>query len=320
MNAVSNKQTYDEEILIEQLLIYSEQQLNEYCIKLFSVGITKSDLNELIKLESDIRITIDSLIDKVNVYQSQLKNLEYFLPHYNRDSSFEYEAIRYDKLKIEEYKMLTVISELEDMDERILNIFYESKQYLDSAKFFKDEAVDYIVNNTSLLHLIYSNNTYPKIKRYSINSHMFLCQFHTETKPSFGVTSQKNLSHCFGCGFSGNQITYIMNYENYSFIETIYFLAEIYLIEIPNNPFRGDKNVEKYRKVLLSDDYINFINSSIKRVEKEKCNEEKDSLIWYKKHIKAIERIKSGQLDETIKNNYKNGEKVYKKQLPNFNN
>ena len=53
-----------------------------------------------------------------------------------------------------------------------------------------------------------------------------LCPFHGESTPSFSVSEDKQIFHCFGCGASGNAITFIMDLENRSFIESIQKLAE----------------------------------------------------------------------------------------------
>lgn len=317
MKTVANEQIYDENILIEQFLIYLEQQLNEFYIKLFQIGITIKDLDKLIEIESDIRVTIENLEEKIKICHREIQDIAASIVHCHPISRSDV-LTGYEKKQIEKQKLLSMISDLENMDKRFLDILYESKYQLEKIKFFKEDAVYYIMDNTSLLHLIYTNNTYPKIKPYSTSSYMFLCQLHKEKTPSFGVTPHKNLSHCYGCGFGGNQITYIMEYENYSFIETIYFLAEIYLIEIPDNPFKNNKNVEKYRKVLLSDEYMNFINSSIERLEKNESNDSQNSLKWYKNHIESIKRIKNRHIDTTIKDNCKNVEKIYKKSLTDF--
>ena len=50
MEAVSKEENYDENYLTEHFLIYYEQELNDYYIKLFSTGITYKDLNSLIYL------------------------------------------------------------------------------------------------------------------------------------------------------------------------------------------------------------------------------------------------------------------------------
>ncbi|MCL2619650.1 MAG: DNA primase [Defluviitaleaceae bacterium] len=57
-------------------------------------------------------------------------------------------------------------------------------------------------------------------------NHMGLCPFHREKSPSFSVSAPRQLYHCFGCGEGGNVITFIMKMENFSFIDTVKFLAE----------------------------------------------------------------------------------------------
>lgn len=53
-----------------------------------------------------------------------------------------------------------------------------------------------------------------------------LCPFHSEKTPSFMVSSDKQIYHCFGCGVGGNAVNFVMKYENLSFQESIRFLAK----------------------------------------------------------------------------------------------
>ena len=55
---------------------------------------------------------------------------------------------------------------------------------------------------------------------------MGLCPFHNEKSPSFSVSESKQMYHCFGCGVGGNVFTFIMEYENYTFVEALKYLAE----------------------------------------------------------------------------------------------
>ncbi|NYF24558.1 DNA primase [Sporosarcina sp. JAI121] len=59
-----------------------------------------------------------------------------------------------------------------------------------------------------------------------------LCPFHGESTPSFSVSEDKQLFHCFGCGASGNAITFVMDIENSPFSEAVVKLAERTGIEI----------------------------------------------------------------------------------------
>lgn len=61
------------------------------------------------------------------------------------------------------------------------------------------------------------------------------CPFHQEKTPSFHVNSQKNFYHCFGCGMSGNAITFLREHDNLSFIEAVEELAKIAGLEVPRD-------------------------------------------------------------------------------------
>jgi len=53
-----------------------------------------------------------------------------------------------------------------------------------------------------------------------------LCPFHTEKTPSFKVSSDKQIYHCFGCAKGGNVFTFLMEHEKMSFIEAVRYLAK----------------------------------------------------------------------------------------------
>ncbi len=63
-----------------------------------------------------------------------------------------------------------------------------------------------------------------------------LCPFHNERSPSFSVSEEKQLYHCFGCGASGNIYSFLQNYRGLSFPESVEFLAEKAAISIPKEP------------------------------------------------------------------------------------
>jgi len=58
------------------------------------------------------------------------------------------------------------------------------------------------------------------------------CPFHNEKSPSFTVSPSKEIYKCFGCGKSGNTITFLMEHEKYSYVESLRWLAARYNIEI----------------------------------------------------------------------------------------
>lgn len=70
-----------------------------------------------------------------------------------------------------------------------------------------------------------------------------LCPFHTEKTPSFTVSPDKQLYHCFGCGAGGNVFNFVMQYEKVSFFEAVKKIAEYVGVELPK-PERKERWVE----------------------------------------------------------------------------
>ena len=66
---------------------------------------------------------------------------------------------------------------------------------------------------------------YVKLQKKGSN-YFGLCPFHNEKSPSFSVSPSKQMYYCFGCGAGGNVITFVMEYENYSFKEALQMLAD----------------------------------------------------------------------------------------------
>lgn len=88
-----------------------------------------------------------------------------------------------------------------------------------------------------------------------------LCPFHNEKSPSFIVSEEKQLYHCFGCGAAGNSVGFIMQYENLDAIDAVEFLANRYRIDIePYKKNPANKNARKQEQLydILRDAAIYF--------------------------------------------------------------
>lgn len=84
------------------------------------------------------------------------------------------------------------------------------------------------------------------------SSYFGLCPFHNEKSSSFSVSPGKQMYYCFGCGAGGNVITFIMEYENYSFGEALQFLADRVGITLPKQELtQEEKRQEDVKKRLL---------------------------------------------------------------------
>lgn len=70
-----------------------------------------------------------------------------------------------------------------------------------------------------------------KLKRRGAN-YLGLCPFHNEKTPSFTVSPSKEIFKCFGCGKSGNSISFIMEHEKFSYVDALRWLANRYNIQV----------------------------------------------------------------------------------------
>jgi len=68
-----------------------------------------------------------------------------------------------------------------------------------------------------------------------------LCPFHNEKSPSFSVNPDKQFYYCFGCGASGNALTFLMEYDNLEFVEAVEILARSQGVQVPREDFRGNQ-------------------------------------------------------------------------------
>ncbi len=89
--------------------------------------------------------------------------------------------------------------------------------------------IDELLHRTDLVELI---DSYVPLKKRG-NSHTACCPFHHEKSPSFNVVARKQFYHCFGCGASGNAISFIMNYLSQGFPEAVETLATRIGLTIP---------------------------------------------------------------------------------------
>ena len=79
-----------------------------------------------------------------------------------------------------------------------------------------------------------------------------LCPFHNEKSPSLSVSPGKQMYYCFGCGAGGNVITFIMEYENYSFTEALKLLADRAGMALPEKEYTKEERAgEDLRRTLL---------------------------------------------------------------------
>ena len=75
------------------------------------------------------------------------------------------------------------------------------------------------------------------------------CPFHEEKTPSFSVSPQKSIYHCFGCGKGGNVLSFIMDYEGLNFVEAVEKLAEINNVTVPRQANSAQNDFTKIYEI-----------------------------------------------------------------------
>ncbi|MDP3559956.1 MAG: DNA primase [Legionellaceae bacterium] len=111
------------------------------------------------------------------------------------------------------------------------------------AQSFLDE----LLSRTDIAELV---DTYVPLKKQG-NSHVACCPFHHEKSPSFHVIPRKQFYYCFGCGASGNALSFLMQHLNQDFVTAVETLAERYGMTIPREESSAPKKTSKTSYTLL---------------------------------------------------------------------
>jgi len=113
--------------------------------------------------------------------------------------------------------------------------------------YYSDEIIEEVRSRNDIVDVI---GGYVSLKHKG-NTFSACCPFHHEKTPSFHVSRDKQMYHCFGCGVGGNVYTFIMEYENFSFPEAVKMLAERSNVELPEYEMTNEqRSRENYKTVL----------------------------------------------------------------------
>lgn len=114
--------------------------------------------------------------------------------------------------------------------------------------FYSDDVIEEVRSRNDVVDLI---GNYIKLTKKG-SSYFGLCPFHNEKSPSFSVSRDKQMYYCFGCGAGGNVFTFVMEYENYTFVEAVKYLAERAGISLPEVEVSEEqKRIQSQRQRLL---------------------------------------------------------------------
>ena len=112
---------------------------------------------------------------------------------------------------------------------------------------YSDETIEEVRQANDIVDVI---SQYVHLKRSGRNF-FGLCPFHNEKSPSFSVSPDKQIFHCFGCGVGGNVFTFLTKIEGINFVEAVQTLAERANIQLPT----FENNVDKAKEELKAKVY-----------------------------------------------------------------
>lgn len=113
--------------------------------------------------------------------------------------------------------------------------------------YYSDELIEEVRSANDIVNVI---SDYVRLQKKG-STHFGLCPFHNEKTPSFSVSQNKQIYHCFGCGAGGNVITFLMQYENYTFPEALQALAQRAGITLPIQEMTGRARQEADKRARI---------------------------------------------------------------------
>ncbi len=151
--------------------------------------------------------------------------------------------------------------------------------------YYSDEVIEEVRSKNDIVDVI---SGYVRLNKKG-SSYMGLCPFHNEKSPSFSVSRVKQMYHCFGCGAGGNVFTFLMEYENYSFVEALKYLADRAGVELPEQEYSKEAKQRADTKAILLE--INKLAAQYYYVQLKK-----------EQGVHALSYLKNRELtDETIR-------------------
>lgn len=113
--------------------------------------------------------------------------------------------------------------------------------------YYPDELIEEIRMRSDIVDII---SGYVKLKKQG-SSYFGLCPFHNEKSPSFSVSPGKQMYYCFGCGEGGNVFTFLMRYENDTFLEAVSILAKRAGVELPEVEYTAEEKKNNDLKAMI---------------------------------------------------------------------
>lgn len=161
---------------------------------------------------------------------------------------------------------------------------------------YSDEIIDEVRQTNDIVDII---SQYVHLKRSGRNF-FGLCPFHNEKSPSFSVSPDKQIFHCFGCGVGGNVFTFLTKIEGINFIEAVQTLAERANIQLPTLENNADtaKEALKAKVMKVNEFAANYYHENLYRPESKIAQEYIKNRKLTNETLKAFQIGFSGKFDE----------------------
>ncbi len=117
----------------------------------------------------------------------------------------------------------------------------QRRHYIHLQSMISQNTIQQILSRIDVVEIV---GSYVKLKKRGAN-YLGLCPFHNEKTPSFTVSPSKELYKCFGCGKSGNSISFLMELEKYSYVEALRWLANKYNVEIEESELSPEQKIQQ---------------------------------------------------------------------------
>ncbi len=161
---------------------------------------------------------------------------------------------------------------------------------------YSDEIIEEVRQTNDIVDII---SQYMHLKRSGRN-YFGLCPFHNEKSPSFSVSPDKQIFHCFGCGVGGNVFTFLTKIEGINFIEAVQMLAERSNLQLPTIENKGDIAKEELKaKVYKVNEFTaNYYHENLYKPEAKIAQEYIKKRELTNETLKSYKIGYSGKFDE----------------------
>ena len=170
---------------------------------------------------------------------------------------------------------------------------------------YSDEIIDDVRQSNDIVDVI---SQYVRLKRSGRN-YFGLCPFHNEKSPSFSVSPEKQIFHCFGCGVGGNVFTFLTKIEGINFVEAVQLLAERANIQLPTleNNVDSAKEALKAKVYKVNEFTAKYYHENLYRPESKMAQEYIKKRKLSNETLKSFQIGFSGKFDELYKELRKQG-------------